>query len=572
MKIMGIVCIGPDPSVCIMDNGKILSMQEEERITRIKHANVDFPKKAVKHCLKQSGISIEEINTIAYPWDAHKFSSGYIKKFYDSISNIYNKDNRTLEWEKEQIKTFSEDALKERILAEVKNLYPKAKTLPEVVFAPHHYSHAFLSNLMSKMDENLIFTIDGSGDENCTVIWKSKFGHLTKLKEYNIPNSLGWFYASFTEFLGFKAYDGEYKVMGLAAYGKYDKNIISKVNQVLSYDENGNYIVNPYFIFYGEHTYSGRFTNRMVELFGQPNFSQSVNSYTKNLAFAVQYHLEEVCVRLARYWVKKTGIRNICLGGGVALNVKMAGRLRREDIIEHVFVPYCSSDLGLSLGAAMVHTNNNGISLDPNLDSPFLGPSFSDDFIEDILKECKLNYRKVDDISTNVAKLLTEQKIIGWFQGMGEVGARALGSRSILADPRKIGNRDRVNKVVKQRELWRPFCPSILEDRAAEYFKECTKSPYMTMAFDSIPEIEDRIPAVIHIDKTVRPQTVNKNQNPLFYKMLKQFYALTGVPAILNTSFNVKGEPIVHHPLDAVRCFYSNGLDALAIGNFILEK
>ena len=174
MKVIGIVCIGPDPSVCVMDNGKILSMHEEERITRIKHANVDFPKKAVKYCLKQSGISIEEIDTIAYPWDAHKFSSGYIKNFYDSISNIYNKDNRTLEWEKEQIKTFSEDSLKERILTEVKNLYPKAKTLPEVVFTPHHYSHAFLSNFMSKMEENLIFTIDGSGDENSTVIWKSK--------------------------------------------------------------------------------------------------------------------------------------------------------------------------------------------------------------------------------------------------------------------------------------------------------------------------------------------------------------------------------------------------------------
>ena len=275
MKIIGITCIGPDTSVCVMDSGKILSMVEEERITRIKHANVDFPKEAFKFCLNQSGLTIEEIDVITYPWEASKFSSGYIQKFYDSINQTYDKDDRTLEWEKEQLTIFNEDALRRRILSEVKNLCPNANKLPEVVFTPHHYSHAFQSYFMSKMKKSLIFTIDGSGDENCTVIWKGESNQLTKLKEYNIPHSLGWFYAAFTEFLGFKAYDGEYKVMGLAAYGTYDEKLINKVNQVLSYDANGNYKVNPYFIFYGEHTYSGRYTDKMVELFGEPNVSKS---------------------------------------------------------------------------------------------------------------------------------------------------------------------------------------------------------------------------------------------------------------------------------------------------------
>jgi len=572
MKIIGITCIGPDPSVCVMDSGKILSMVEEERITRIKHANVDFPKEAFKFCLNQSGLTIEEIDVITYPWEASKFSSGYIQKFYDSINQTYDKDDRTLEWEKEQLTIFNEDALRRRILSEVKNLCPNANKLPEVVFTPHHYSHAFQSYFMSKMKKSLIFTIDGSGDENCTVIWKGESNQLTKLKEYNIPHSLGWFYAAFTEFLGFKAYDGEYKVMGLAAYGTYDEKLINKVNQVLSYDANGNYKVNPYFIFYGEHTYSGRYTDKMVELFGEPNVSQSVSSYMKNVAFAIQFHLEEVCCRQAKYWVEKTGIRNICLGGGVAMNVKMAGRLRQEDFVDQVFVPYCSSDLGLSLGSAMVHSKNSGIKLDSRLDSPFWGPSFNNDFIEGILKECKLKYKKVEKVGDIVAKLLAEQKIVGWFQGRGEVGARALGSRSILADPRKVENKDRVNKVIKQRELWRPFCPSILEDRSTDYFEGCTRSPYMTMTFHSMRKTEDTIPAVVHIDKTVRPQTVNKTQGKEYYRMLNKFYELTGVPVVLNTSFNVKEEPIVHHPLDAIRCFYSNGLDVLAIGNFILEK
>jgi|TARA_B100000315_G_C14570923_1_gene585449 carbamoyltransferase len=572
MNILGLVFIGADPSVCLLQDGKVISMVEEERIIRLKHATDHFPVQSIKSCLGQGSMTIDDIDYVTYPWETDKFTSGYIKNFYDSLNKKYNKDEKSKRWEEKQIELFNKDSITERILSSLKKEFPKVRKLPQVKFIPHHYAHAFQAYMMSKFEDSLIFTIDGSGDENSTVIWIAENNKIEKLREVNIPNSLGWFYAAFTEFLGFKAYDGEYKVMGLAAYGSYDQEIINKIEEVITYDESGNYQLNPDYIFYGKHTYSERFTDKLTELLGEPNFTQAVTKFSKNLAYAVQYHLEEVVVRMAKYWIKKTGIRKICLSGGVAMNVKMNGRLNKQEFVDKVFISYCCSDLGLSLGSAMVFAHECGVEISCDVNQPFLGPSYEEDEIKSILDECKLKYRYVENIEEEVAYLLTEQNIVGWFQGRGEVGARALGSRSILADPRRIENRDRVNKVIKQRELWRPFCPAVLEEYASEYFNDCVQASYMTMTFDSVEERRNEIPAIVHVDGTVRPQTVNSKQNKKFYNMLKAFHKLTSVPIVLNTSFNVKGEPIVYHPLDAVRCFYSTGLDVLVLGNIIVEK
>lgn len=362
--------------------------------------------------------------------------------------------------------------------------------------------------------------------------------------------------------------------MGLASYGEYSDEIQGRLDQFLSFDRStGDFRLDPYLRYLGKRTYGKRFTDEFVELFGKPRLShQSITKYHRDLAFNVQWRLEQIVTLLARSLISMTGCRSLCLAGGVAMNCCMNGKLAVMPEVREIFVQPASSDNGIALGAAFLMARRAGVSGFEKMLHAYWGPSFSDAAIEAALSESKLKYYRSSSVVKEVAQLLFEGKIIGWFQGRMEVAARALGNRSILASPLFPDMKDRLNREVKHREDWRPFCPSLPIDDYRIYFDHGTDSDYMILAYPIRREFHDKIPSVVHVDGTARPQTVREKFNPKFYALLKEFGKLSGHPVLLNTSFNVQGEPIICTPADALRCFGGTGLDVLVLNDFILKK
>jgi len=363
--------------------------------------------------------------------------------------------------------------------------------------------------------------------------------------------------------------------MGLAAYGHPRKELKSKVRQVLYEAPDGiEYRLDPRFIHYGRHSWSDRFTDELVDLFGMPRriSGTPITSWHEDLAFSVQEALEESVCRLVTWGMTKTGLRNVCMGGGVGLNVKMNSQIFMLNGVEGFFAqPLCSDGgaaVGAALGACWQHT---GIRPEP-LVTLALGHEETDASIGQMLRLCKIPFRHVADIAETVANELSEGRIVAWFQGKLEAGPRALGQRSILADPRQVTMRDRINEAIKFREYWRPFCPSMPIEEASRFLVRYTDAPFMNLAFDATDELKKLAPAVVHVDGTVRVQLVRREVLPQFHQLLQAFQRRTGVPVLLNTSFNVKGEPIVCSVSDALRTFYASGLDVLAIGNYLIKK
>jgi carbamoyltransferase len=390
-----------------------------------------------------------------------------------------------------------------------------------------------------------------------------------------MPHSLGWFYAAFTEYLGFDAYDGEYKVMGLAAYGGPNREIAERVSRVLRPAPDGiGYELETAYIHDGPHAYSGRFTDHLSELLGRPPraSAQAIDDWHRDLAYAVQDALEQAVVRLARWAVRTTGIRRLCLSGGVAQNVKLNSRLLRLEEVDDVFAHPLCADSGSAAGAALAACFRATGERPERLTTLALGPEESEAEIEAALRLAHLDYERPEDPCDAVAAELAEGRIVGWFQGRMEAGPRALGQRSILADPRRVESRDRVNAIIKFREDWRPFCPSILAEAQSKYLVARSATPFMIVAVEATPALRTDAPAVVHVDGSVRPQTVAQQVLPRYHRLLAAFERRTGVPVLLNTSFNVKGEPIVCTITDALRTFWSTGLDVLAAGDFIVRK
>lgn len=390
-----------------------------------------------------------------------------------------------------------------------------------------------------------------------------------------MPHSLGWYYAAFTEYIGFQAYDGEYKLMGLAAYGHPNTEIRNLIKKVLSVSEDGiGYNVNPNYIHYGSHTWSDRFTDLLVELFEHPRrlSHEPISAWHKDLAYAVQQELEETVCRLVEWGVAVTGSQNLCIGGGVGLNIKMNSRLFALDCVNDLFAQPLCDDGGAAAGAALGACWQISGKRPEHLTSIALGPEESDEAIQHILDVCLIPYERIENIAEAVADELVKGHIVGWFQGRMEAGPRALGQRSILADPRNVNIRDRVNGAVKFREFWRPFCPSMPFEDAGKYLNSYTNAPFMNMAFTATERLVRDAPAIVHVDKSVRVQLVHKETHPLFYSLLRAFENKSGVPILLNTSFNLKGEPIVCSFSDALRTFFSSGMEVLAAGTFLIKK
>jgi carbamoyltransferase len=395
-------------------------------------------------------------------------------------------------------------------------------------------------------------------------LWHGRDGRIELLEKYEYPNSLGLFYARITGLLGFKPLSDEWKVMGLASYGEPTIDL----SPLIRVTEDG------YRLDFRRHyqSFDGDY-RRFEPITGPRRNGEPISQRHKDLARSAQDVCETAMLALLRRVTKVTGSRRLCLAGGVALNCKANGELLRSGLIDDIYIQPAAGDDGACIGAAFGVYHQLGKPIPAHvIGHSYLGTEYTDEEIESVLRTYKLNYRRVENAATTAAMLLSHDKLVGWFQGRMEFGPRALGNRSILADPRRVENRDRVNDAVKFRENWRPFAPSVLEERGSLYFRDFRPTPYMILSFWATDEAKRRIPAVVHVDGSCRVQSVTRESNPKYYELLQEFERLTGEAAVMNTSFNLKGDAIVESPRDAVQTFYTSGLDYLIIGNYLLGK
>jgi carbamoyltransferase len=578
MNILGMFAPGPNPSAALLVNGNIVAWAEEERFNRIKTSPNDFPFRATRFCLEHAGLHLDDVDCIAYGWDCSRYALE-VPIFYEEQ---YTKYHDTESYNKLQqayrLNLYHPDRIAQTLRLGLRQLSPTNR-VPPIRYYSHHLSHAASAFYCSGFDEAVIISIDGSGEEVTTLLGKGlSNGTIEVLKQYKLPHSLGGVYATFTEFLGFTPYMDEGKVTGLASYGSYRQELQDKLDKVLSFDTNtGHYAVNPYMRFIGAHSFGRRFTDEFVELFGMPRHrSQSaLEAPYPDIAFAVQWRLEQTVMAMVRHLIEHTGLRNVCLAGGVAMNCAMNGKIAQMPEVARLFIQPAATDNGVSLGAAQLAAREHGEEVRFPMRHLYWGPSYSNEEIERVLKQAKIQYRKSSHIAADTAQLLAEGKIVGWMQGAMELGARALGNRSILASPLVHDMKDRLNLEVKNREHWRPFCPSVKAEHYTRFIAAGTNTAsadFMIVALPVVEQERPNIPSCIHVDGTARVQSVAREVNPLFWSVLDEFEQRTGYGILINTSFNIQGEPTICTPQDALRCFFSSGMDALAIGDFLLQK
>jgi carbamoyltransferase len=590
MNILGIIYFEGSihPAACLVKDGKLVMFMEEERLIRTKQAKGFFPSHAISACLKEGNIGLSEVDYIAFGWDSNMYKFEYplfqarsfithlLKKPFSGSKTVSNDrpdmGSAALSGIK-SILNYHPASVKQSIRLGLNDAGYIHEKVPPVIFVKHHLTHAATAFYCSGFDEAAILTYDGHGEHNTATIYKGTGKELKLLKEINIPNSLGWFYSAFTEYLGWSPNEGEVKLMGLAPYGSSDPEIRKVVNDMVTISGD-DIILNPDYLFYNKRSYGEFFSDLLVEKLGPPRGKhEEITERHKNIAFAAQAKVEEVGLFLSKLAIRMAGSRNLCLSGGVALNCKTNGVIHNSGIAENIFVQPVSYDTGAALGAALEVAMQKGDDCRFKMEHAFYGTSYTDDEIRTVLDRNKIKYTQRDDIAAFGAKMIKEGKIIGWFQGRMEAGARALGGRSILADPSDPDMKDKVNDYVKFRENWRPFAVSIMEEHIADYLKKPAEAQFMMMAFDVIEDKVKDIQSSLHLgDNTTRPQSVSRKTNQLYWDVINEFKKLTGIPAVLNTSFNIKGEPVVCTPSDALRCFYGTGIDVLIMGNFVVEK
>ncbi len=562
MYILGISCYYHDSAACLIKDGKILAAAEEERFSRKKHDN-DFPSKAIKFCLNSQNITGNNLDhVIFYEKPIVRFDrilQTFVESFphsflyfYDTIPSWLNKKFR----------------IKSTIRKEVG--FKK-----DILFVDHHTSHAASTFFCSPFDEAAILTVDGVGEWATASLSRGKGNKIFRLKDLNFPNSLGLFYATLTAFLGFKVNNDEYKVMGLASYGK--PTYMKKFGRLLKIFPDGSIELNlKYFNFeQGRQMWS----KEMEKLLGQPRkLDDKINQRHQNIAATLQKITEDVYFKMANHLYELTKSKNLCVAGGVALNSVANGKLFDKTPFKNIFVQPASGDSGGAMGAALYawHQIQNKKRKFP-LQHAYWGPQFSQKEILKFLHKNKIKYKKLSrkQLLKIVAKSINEDKIVGWFQNAMEWGPRALGNRSILANPINPKMRDIVNDKIKHREDFRPFAGTVLQEDVNKYFEVPEKnhrSPFMLFVFKVKPEARKLIPAITHVDKTCRIQTISREQNPLYYDLIKEFKKITGVSVVLNTSFNLKGEPIVCTPEEAYNNFIKTPMDYLVLGNFLISK
>lgn len=556
-----------DPSAAILIDGKIIAAADEERFIREKHAQDKFAANAVRFCLEKAKVKPSDIDIVAYPWSlgAHLGCVPlYVKRCWRTRPSQALKSVT-------QLGKAYKDALRK-----LNGSLSGAGINPRKVkkyFVEHHLAHASSAYHLSGMKDCAIMSIDGAGEFTSTLFAKSKNGRIEKIKEIIWPDSLGLFYSTITEYLGFEVNDGEYKVMGMAPYGDPSKVDMS---HIIRYTGKSFYCNDDYVWVTRSRRYDKNkvFSRKMVEEWGPPRKGDALTEPYVHIAAAAQKVLEDITIKLMEDYLsdtlKETGGR-LCFAGGVALNVKLNKRILEHPLVKELFVQPAANDSGTALGAATYIANELGEKIEP-MHHAYLGPEYTDDEIKTILDTYKIPYEYHNDIIETVAELLAKGEIVAWFQGAMEYGPRALGNRSILSNPSVKGISDQINAIIKFREKWRPFCPSILKEYAKEILNTDHPSPYMTFSFTVNEKWRDKIREVVHVDNTARPQIVDEKSNPKFCSLLKSFHKKTGLPVLINTSLNRRGEPVVCSPDDALNMFYGSGLEYLVMGNLLVKK
>lgn len=562
--ILGISGFHHDATAALVKDGQPIASAEEERFTRVKYQE-GFPAKSIQYCLREARIGIQEVDHIVYAnnlWGVSGLRKmlHYLKNFFKApvyTSGFTVRDLYTRLW----------------ITFLMRNERHRGAGRAALHFCDHHMAHMASTFLVSPYDKAAILSLDSMGDGDSGVLAHGTGTKIRRLATVRYPNSIPEVYCCVTNYLGFRTQD-EYKVMGLASYG--EPRYYDKFRKLVEFRDDGTYAIDKsYFVtHYKPGRYAGYVSEKFVREFGplrQPD--EEITERHKDLAASLQKVYEETVFHMLRHLHRLTGETRLCLAGGGALNSVANGKIPVETPFREVYVPPAPGDAGGALGAAFFISNC--LLKEPRsfeLRTAYWGPGFTEEEIRKALDEAKLTYRRSDHVAKDAAALLAEGNILGWFQGRMELGARALGSRSILADPTRAEMTDIVNKYVKHREDFRPFAPSVLKDRSGEFFADITESPFMTFVCRARKDKAHLIPAVVHVDGTARLQTVEQDVCPLYYELILEFEKLRGVPVILNTSFNVKGEPIVCTPRDAIRCYYSTGIDCLVMGPYILVK
>ncbi len=560
MKILGISCFYHDAAATLLEDGVVRAAAQEERFTRIRH-DPDFPIHAIRFCLEESGTEVHELDDVVfYDRPLLKFER-ILQTYLATFPRSYVSVLKALPvWLKE--KMWIPQTIRKELGYD-----------GEVLFTDHHMAHAASAFLVSPFEEAAILTIDGVGEWETSTYGYGRGTDIQLLKSISFPHSLGLLYSAFTYYLGFRVNSAEYKVMGLAPYGepRYADLILRELVHVC---EDGSYQLNmKYFSYHYGLTMTGK---RFEALFGEPRREpeSALSQFHKDVAASIQRVTDIIVVKIARHLEKTLKMKFLCMAGGVALNCVSNSKILEETSFHDVFVQPAAGDAGGSLGAATyVYHTILGHPRTSVMNDVFLGPSYTQEEIERFLAMKGMPFRRLsrEELLRETAALIAQQNVIGWFQGKMEFGPRALGNRSILADPRNPKNQSIVNLKIKFRESFRPFAPSVIEERTADYFAFDRPSPFMLFVVQVQPHKRE-IPAVTHVDGSARLQTVSKEQNPLFYDLLREFERQTGCPVLINTSFNVRGEPIVCSPDDAWRCFMRTEMDYLIMGNCLLEK
>tara|TARA_Y100000589_G_scaffold66850_1_gene58454 strand:- start:2400 stop:4259 length:1860 start_codon:yes stop_codon:yes gene_type:complete len=595
--LLGISCLYHDSAAALICDGKIISAVQEERFSRIKHDS-RFPKNAIKYCLKTNNLNLRDIKNIVY----YEKPLLTFERLLETYIAVAPRGGRSFiaamqVWLKEKL--FLKSELKKNFKIIQKEIFNnKDESIPEILFAEHHQSHAAAAFYPSPFEEAVILCMDGVGEWATTSAWIGKGNKLKPLWELSFPHSLGLLYSAFTYYCGFKVNSGEYKLMGLAPYGKpiYKKEIKEKLIDI---KDDGTFKLDMTYFKY--HRGFRMTSKKFHKLFGSPprDAEEELTQFHMDLASSIQSVTEEIVIKIANSLRKETGIKNICMAGGVALNCVANGKLLEKNFFDDMWIQPASGDAGSALGAALVcwyeHFNKSR-KVNPNdsMRGTYLGCNFSNSEIVNYLKQINAPFETYldEELFEKIALELDKGKIIGWFNGPMEFGPRALGGRSIIGDPRNKDMQSIMNLKIKYRESFRPFAPSVLEEDVTSKFEMKNKSPYMLLVakvkkelcidmtaeqkelfgIDKLKISRSKLPAITHIDYSARIQTVSKETNPRYYNLINTFKKLTNCPLVVNTSFNVRGEPIVCTPQDAYRCFMRTEMDILVLQNQILYK
>ncbi len=570
MKILGINACSHDTSAAIIDNGKLICAAEEERFNKTKHTK-EFPINAVKECLKISKCKIEDIDFIALSTDPIR----QIRKFWleGAIKNDYRLDMM-----------MSENEALKRFYNLEKTIREKLKFKKKISFHKHHLNHLSSCYYPSKFKKSLVVSYDGVGEGETGYFALGNHNKLRIIHDKNLfPNSLGLLYAAITDYLGWRYNCDEGIIMGLASYGDYsskipgtNKTYLDIFRDIIYVENDLDIKINLSWISFHKKR-STWVSEKFLKIFGKKRiYSNKLNKHHKNIAAGLQKRLEEIVIKQLKFLKKKYKTEYLCLAGGVALNCSLNGKISNSNIFKKIFVQPASGDAGLSIGAAInCHLENNKKRKLNFTSNCYLGSRYTDTQIRKSIKKYRNKIKVIktkEDIFEFTSKKLIKKKIIGWFQDEAEFGPRALGNRSILAIPFPKNVKDHINKKVKFRETFRPFAPAVMEEFASKYFKINQNSEYMLIAAEVKKKMKKSISATVHIDDTCRVQTVNSNSNKKFYKLLKKVNEKVNIPVLLNTSFNIKGQPIVNSPDDAIKCLLKYKIDYLVIGNNIVSK